>query len=737
MAILIKGTDFTDGDQVTAVKLDALVDSATFASGAVDASTTALSGGAIIVKDLGVTAAKLEAATNGQLMIGNGTGFTKAALTAGTNIAVTNASGAVTLGLTGTVAAANGGTGAATLTANNVLLGNGTSAVQFVAPGTNGNVLTSNGTTWTSSTSSGISSVGATITTNTTLTAASPGYQPIAMTALGKSVTLPDATTVLVGSPKFYLNNASGAYPVGIRNTSGTLLMAIAAGGTAFVSCQDVSTAAGVWNITGDNLEPALLTISSLLGTTFSGTLATAYAVLDDNKSIHCVQSGPSSTSGFSVVAVDNTTGAVGTPVVVSASAVPKIMFKITSTTAIVFYGDTTSGTLIGAVVSLSGATTLTVGTASSTLTDVNVGAENMVADPKIAQLSTTLYLVSYGEDTVDNSVAAFQVSGGTTVNLGTAVTLGIAANAISGTTTYALTATTALVLYKRGTAAPYTNYGVVVSVTNANPPVCTVATAVSMTGVTSTVSSRPVSCLLSSTKCLIEDNNNVAGSIIVNVFTISSTTITVGTLVSVETGLATNVLGPNRYRPVLFPLTTTTAFMNYVDAGPGLSRALVLTEAATVVTAGTITYGSISRAGSGSGFGSVLPQTTTGFMAFYGRSTGSGMLIPYKIAGTTITTGSTPIIFTNGSSSGAVAPSQLTNGTYVLVGNTTGTVQVFSFNGDVVANKGSIVIPILSISTSIPQPVAGNRVVCIGTDVDGSTLTTQRFRLLNLEIAS
>lgn len=45
---------------------------------------------------------------------------------------------------------ASGGTGLATLTANNVILGNGTSAVQFVAPGTSGNVLTSNGTTWTS-----------------------------------------------------------------------------------------------------------------------------------------------------------------------------------------------------------------------------------------------------------------------------------------------------------------------------------------------------------------------------------------------------------------------------------------------------------------------------------------------------------------------------------------------------------------------------------------------------------
>ena len=45
---------------------------------------------------------------------------------------------------------ASGGTGANTLTSNNVLLGNGTSAVQFVAPGSSGNVLTSNGTTWTS-----------------------------------------------------------------------------------------------------------------------------------------------------------------------------------------------------------------------------------------------------------------------------------------------------------------------------------------------------------------------------------------------------------------------------------------------------------------------------------------------------------------------------------------------------------------------------------------------------------
>ncbi|MEN9836049.1 MAG: hypothetical protein RL011_2242, partial [Pseudomonadota bacterium] len=48
----------------------------------------------------------------------------------------------------GTLSVANGGTGATSLPTNNVILGNGTSTVQVVAPGTNGNVLTSNGTTW-------------------------------------------------------------------------------------------------------------------------------------------------------------------------------------------------------------------------------------------------------------------------------------------------------------------------------------------------------------------------------------------------------------------------------------------------------------------------------------------------------------------------------------------------------------------------------------------------------------
>ena len=82
--------------------------------------------------------------------IGYGTGTANAYTAAGTTGQVLTSAGAGVPAWVTALPVANGGTGATTLASNNVLLGNGTSALQVVAPGTSGNVLTSNGTTWSS-----------------------------------------------------------------------------------------------------------------------------------------------------------------------------------------------------------------------------------------------------------------------------------------------------------------------------------------------------------------------------------------------------------------------------------------------------------------------------------------------------------------------------------------------------------------------------------------------------------
>jgi hypothetical protein len=93
-------------------------------------------------------------------------------------------------GLTTALTVAQGGTGAATLTANNVVLGNGTSAVQFVAPGTAGSVLVSNGTTWTSGgagVSSAVAGNGISVSASTgavTFAVAAPSFNSIGSYAL-------------------------------------------------------------------------------------------------------------------------------------------------------------------------------------------------------------------------------------------------------------------------------------------------------------------------------------------------------------------------------------------------------------------------------------------------------------------------------------------------------------------------------------------------------------------------
>jgi hypothetical protein len=71
MAILTSGTTFVSDTQISATDLNNAVNNAAFASDSVDNSTTQLSGGAIIVKDGGITPAKLTTVPSAWTFVGS------------------------------------------------------------------------------------------------------------------------------------------------------------------------------------------------------------------------------------------------------------------------------------------------------------------------------------------------------------------------------------------------------------------------------------------------------------------------------------------------------------------------------------------------------------------------------------------------------------------------------------------------------------------------------------------
>jgi len=143
MAILNTGTTYVTNDQVTATNLNAAVNGATFASGAVDGATTQLSGGAVIVRDGGVTPAKLS--TGGPNWNTGGT-LTATAFSGPLTGNVTGNVSGTSANVTGTVAVANGGTGStsagAARTALDVPSSAGSGASGTWAIGITGNAVT-------------------------------------------------------------------------------------------------------------------------------------------------------------------------------------------------------------------------------------------------------------------------------------------------------------------------------------------------------------------------------------------------------------------------------------------------------------------------------------------------------------------------------------------------------------------------------------------------------------------
>lgn len=127
------------------------------------------------------------------------------------------------------VTVAQGGTSLATLTANNVLLGNGTSAPNFVAPSTSGNLLTSNGTTWQSTTPSAPAWVLLHAGSGTTSSASAINVDTVAITGLTALDTLRVIThleTVTAGTATSMLYNNTDAVQCGLLAANGAVTVA-------------------------------------------------------------------------------------------------------------------------------------------------------------------------------------------------------------------------------------------------------------------------------------------------------------------------------------------------------------------------------------------------------------------------------------------------------------------------------------------------------------------------------
>lgn len=210
-----------------------------------------------------------------------------AVISGGVGVAPAYGKVGLTTHVSGTLPVANGGTGAAALTLNNVVLGNGTSAVQLVAPGTSGNVLTSNGTTWASTAAGGgvTSWNGQTGAVVSSTLGAIGSVQQLFYTSTTTPII---AGTTVAGTSLLYPTSLVGMSTVGagmilsgslttVANTSAlyavqSYLRRTISGNTGWVSPLGTSAATGTWRCIGGGAQPAQSFYDSCAGDTTAYT---------------------------------------------------------------------------------------------------------------------------------------------------------------------------------------------------------------------------------------------------------------------------------------------------------------------------------------------------------------------------------------------------------------------------------------------------------------------------------
>jgi hypothetical protein len=326
----------------------------------------------------------------------------------GTNLSSFTSGGAVyatsTSALTtGTLPVASGGTGVATLPANNVLIGNGTSAVTGVAPGTAGNVLTSNGTAWTSTSAAGGSA-----------------FQAVA------SGTLADGSTVVI--------NADGTVSaVSLVNKALGTTVSLSGAGNNVVATYDSVTQRVVvaYSASGANGQAVVGTVSGTsisFGTpvAFIATTASLISITYDTTQQRVVIAySNSSGSGYGTAIVGTVSGtsiSFGTAVVFNSNNTPgtTCTYDSVAQKVVIAYQNGGAGPGVAKVGTVSG-TSISFGTVSAAFSPNYPGASRSTYDSNAQKV-----VIVYFDNTASNLKATVGTVSGTTITFGTGVTVAV-----------------------------------------------------------------------------------------------------------------------------------------------------------------------------------------------------------------------------------------------------------------------------------------------------------------------
>ena len=315
--------------------------------------------------------------------------------------------------VTGTLPVANGGTGATSLTSNNVILGNGTGAVQAVAPSTSGNVLTSNGSTWQSTTPAG----GGPVLEATASGALANGDMVVVNADGTVSVVETTGYPSAAASPVIYESANSAFNSATFDSNSNKVVISYADGGNSGYGTSIVGTVSGTSITFG---TPVVFNSADTddISSTFDSV---------ENKVVIAYQDNGNSLYGTAIVGtVSGTSITFGTAVVFESASttLTSTVFDSASNKVVISYQDTGNASYGTAIVGTVSGTSISFGTAA-VFNSASTGPMTSAFDSNSNKVVITYQDVggSYYGAAIVGTVSGTSISFGTEVVFNSATT--------------------------------------------------------------------------------------------------------------------------------------------------------------------------------------------------------------------------------------------------------------------------------------------------------------------------